>query len=367
MTDIYQLALARTAGIGSKTAQAIIEHSGSARELFEMNEQDLRVIFKSREKTIQDILSKRMFADCERELEFMQRYNIRSFFFTDEDYPLRLKNIPDKPICLFAQGDADLNYPRIVAVVGSRKCSDYGKEMTEQTVDELQKLGAAVISGLAYGIDSVAHRCCLNKNIPTFAVMGTGLDQIYPKDHFELAKQILDHGGCLITEYFTKTQPFAGNFPARNRIIAGLSDAVIAVEASKTGGALLTAKLANDYNREVMAVPGRMTDRNSEGCNFLIESNRATILSNPSVIEKVMSWNQHAATHSLFKEPEDKSASLIGAEKKIYCTLKEKGELDIDTLMTLTGININELSATLLNMELCDLVMAKPGKVYKIL
>lgn len=366
MTDIFQLALSKTYGIGSAIAQEIIKNIGSARALFEMNEADLRFIFKNREKTIQDILSRRMFNDCEKELEFMQKYNIRSYFFTDEDYPSRLKNIPDKPVCLFVQGNGSLEYPRIVAVVGSRKCSDYGLQITQRITEELQKLGAIVISGLAYGIDSAAHRNCLNRNIPTFAVMGTGLDRIYPKEHFSLSQAMLTNGG-LVTEYFTGTKPNPYNFPARNRIIAGLSDAVIVVEASKTGGALLTARLANDYNREVFAVPGRIDDKNSEGCNFLIESHRANILSDMTIIEKVMSWNQHATTQSVFKQEEDKGTALIGLEKKIYYKLKEKGELDIDTLLVEMNVSANDLSSALLNMELSDVVISKPGKVYKAL
>ena len=367
MVDIFQLALTKTAGIGTKTAQAIIEHLGSARALFEMTENDLRQIFKNREATIQSILSKSMFAICERELEFMQKYNIQSYFFTDEDYPSRLKQIPDKPICLFTQGTGNVEYPRIAAVVGSRKCSDYGRYIVEQVTDELQQLGAIVISGLAYGIDSIAHTSCLNKNIPTFAVMGTGFDRIYPREHFSLAQKIQEQNGGLITEYFTKTQPLPTNFPARNRIIAGLSDIVIVVEASKKGGALLTAKLANDYDREVVAVPGRIDDINSEGCNFLIESNRSHILSNMSIIEKVMSWDKNDTSHSIYEKSKDKGSDLSGLEKRIYYKLKEKGELDIDTLLIEMGVSTNELSSALLNMELCDVIMSKPGRIYKAL
>ncbi|MBR1626107.1 MAG: DNA-processing protein DprA [Bacteroidales bacterium] len=366
MVDIFQLALTKVSGIGSRTAQELIKHIGSARELFEMNEKDLRLIFKNKEKTIQDIISKQMFDLCEKEMEFMQKYNIRSYFFTDKDYPSRLQQIPDKPLCLFVQGNGSLEYPRVVSVVGSRNYSDYGRLMTEQIIEELQSLGVIVISGLAYGIDSIAHVCCLNRNIATFAVMGTGMDSIYPKEHFALSQQMLSQGG-LVTEYFTKTRPNPYNFPARNRIIAGLSDAVIVIEASKTGGALLTAKLANDYDREVFAVPGRMNDKNSEGCNFLIESDRANILSDVSIIGKIMSWNKHSNTTSLFRPETDKGKSLTGLEKKIYYYLKENGEKDIDTLLIDMQTNANDLSSALLNMELCDVIISKPGRIYKAL
>ncbi len=369
MVDIYQLSLSKTYGIGPRTAKVLMEHLDSAKDLFEMSEKDLRAIFKTREQTIQDILSRKMFNTCEKELEFLNKYNINSFFFTDEDYPIRLKQIPDCPICLFVQGDKQtLEYPRIVAVVGSRKCSDYGKEVVSGVVEELKELGAVVISGLAYGIDAMAHSYCLNLNIPTFAVMGTGLDYIYPRENFEIAKRLIESNGGLITEYFTNTPPIAPNFPARNRIIAGLSDMVIVVEASKTGGALLTARLANDYNREVLAVPGRINDKNSEGCNFLISSQRATIYSAKESIEKIMSWNKHKTTHSLFEQDDtDKGTNLLGIDKKIYYTLKQEGEMDVDTLLIKTGLTSNELSSSLLNLELCDVVLSKPGKIYKAL
>lgn len=369
MVDIYQLALSKTYGIGPQSAKTLMENLGSAKALFELKENDLRDIFKTREQTIQEILSRKMFDMCEKELEFLDKYHINSFFFTDEKYPMRLKQIPDMPICLFIQGDYEiLEYPRIVAVVGSRKCTDYGKGVVGEVIEELKDLGAVVISGLAYGIDATAHSCCLNLNVPTFAVMGTGLDNIYPPENLEIAKRMIDSTGGLITEYFTHTRPVPHNFPARNRIIAGLSDAVVVVEATKTGGALLTAHLANDYNREVLAVPGRVNDKNSEGCNFLISSQRATIYSNKESIERVMSWNKHQTIHSLFSQEEtDKGENLTGLDKKIYYTLKQEGEMDVDTLLVKMGVSSNELSASLLNLELCDIILSKPGKIYKAL
>ncbi len=369
MVDLYQLAVARIKGLGNRAVQTIISNLGSPKALFELGEKDLRFILGTKEQAIQDILSKSMFDKCEKELEFMQKYNINSYFYTDENYPNRLKQINDKPICLFVQGDVNFEYTRMAAVVGSRKYSDYGKDVTEQVVEQLHKLGVYVVSGLAYGIDSIAHTYSLNKSLPTIAVMATGLDTIYPREHKELAERILQSQGCaIVTEYFTGTSPLRFNFPARNRIIAGLVDLVIVVEASKTGGALLTAKLANDYNREVIAVPGRIDDKNSEGCNFLINSNRAHIMSNLSVIGNVMAWNEHNTTPSLFKETkEDRGINLRGLEKKIYYTLKDKGEMDIDTLLIELAVPFNDLSSSLLNMELCDLVLAKPGRVYKVI
>ena len=199
MADIYQLALSKIYGIGPKSAVAIIKSMGSAQALFEESEKNLRLIFKTREKTVSDILSRRMFDVCEKEMEFMQKYGIKSYFFTDKDYPYRLKDIPDRPICLFVQGNGDIDSLRTVAVVGSRKCSGYGRDITERVIEEIRQLGGTVISGLAYGVDSIAHTACLSENVPTFGVLGHGLDRIYPKEHYELAYYRIFH------KYNTKT------------------------------------------------------------------------------------------------------------------------------------------------------------------
>lgn len=376
MVNIYELALARTTGIGPRIAIELLKHIGSAEELFKLNRNDLQTIFKTKHKTIDSILNKTMFPICEQELNFITKYNIHSYFLTDNSYPQRLKDIPDTPICLFVDGKGDLNKKHIVSIVGSRQATDYGRMMTDAIVRELKSFGdIAIISGLAYGIDSMAHRQSLSNNIPTFGVLGHGLDMIYPKDHYTLSQQMKENGG-LITEYFSHTPITPYNFPQRNRIIAGLSDLVIVVEAAKTGGALITARLANDYNRDVLAVPGRCNDKYSEGCHFLIESNRANILSSPKSIAKLMMWDDvpqqiSNTIETLRKDSpvtiDAKADNLKGRQKKIYSTLKEKGELDIDTLAIETNISVFELSALLLELELEDYVRSKPGKVYKAL
>lgn len=369
MVDIYQLALTKINGVGVAIARKIIETFSSAEAFFKESPSNLKIIFGSRDRIIRQIVNKEMFGRCEQELEFIQKYNIHSYFFTDEDYPMRLKQIPDAPICLFMQGSGNIDAQRVVAVVGTRKATDYGRFITENIISHLQDLGATVVSGLAYGIDSYAHTSCLNRNMPTFGIMGTGLDDVYPKEHFDLAQRMKEQGG-LITEYFTKTPPSAYNFPARNRIIAGLCDLVIVVEAAKKGGALLTARLANDYNREVIAVPGRYADEYSLGCNFLIENNRAHILSDFNSIDKLMNWNPIGNNQSkplLNNTANDKGSRLQGNEKLVYHTIKQEPQMDMDTLLIKTKLNYSELSAILLNLELLNCIIAKPGKVYKAL
>lgn len=371
MVSIYELAFTQIYGVGYKTAQEIIKHI-TPEELFSLSKSQLQALFGNKERTINDILSKSMFSRCEQELDFINKFNIHAHFITNDSYPFRLKQIPDAPLCLFVDGNiSNLNNQRIVSIVGSRSNTDYGRYVTEYIVSELKKLNVCIISGLARGIDAISHKASLSHNIPTFGVLGHGLDMIYPRENFDLAMKMKLQGG-LISEYFTKTKPIPYNFPARNRIIAGLSDVVIVVEAAKKGGALITARLANDYNREVIAVPGRLGDIYSEGCNFLIENNRASIFSSLKTFEKVMNWEQVIDTNNNFPQTNEvinvnKGVNLDGKKKIIYDTLKTKGELDIDNLSIETGMDVSVLSVNLLELELEDYVMAKPGRVYKVL
>lgn len=367
MVSIYELALTKVYGIGVRIANEILKNI-SAEDLFSLSKTELQHLFGAKERTINEILSKQMFKRCEQELEFIQRYNIRSYFLTHPDYPYRLKQIPDAPVCLFVDGNGDISPERSVAIVGTRNNTDYGTRMTQQIVEELRKLKVSVFSGLARGIDSISHIASLNCGIPTFGVLAHGLDYIHPRENFDLAQKMKENG-ALITEYFTKTENFAYNFPHRNRIIAGLSDLVIVVEATKKSGTLITAQCANDYNRDVLAVPNSVENASSEGCNFLIESKRADIYASPKSIAKLMDWDELVESISLFtQEPNpDKSQNLHGNKKKIYQTLKLKGEMDIDTLCVEMQMGANELSATLLELELEDYVIAKPGRIYKAL
>ncbi|MBR1769003.1 MAG: DNA-processing protein DprA [Bacteroidales bacterium] len=370
MINIYELAFSKIYGIGPKTALNVLNYVGSPENLFSLDRKELQHIFKTRERTINDIINKTMFARCEKELQFIEKFNLRAYFVTNNAYPRRLKNIPDAPLCLFIDGRGDLESKRIVSIVGSRRATDYGIWATERIVETLKQYDVVTVSGLAYGIDSASHRASLKYDIPTFAVLGHGLDMVYPREHYSLAQQLKERGG-LVSEFFTQTAVSPHTFPMRNRIIAGLSDLVIVVESAKKGGSLITARLANDYNRDVMAVPGRITDKFSEGCNFLIESSRAHILSSPSSISRLMGWQKEEK--DVFKplnenpvpEVNSRESTLGKKQSLIYSVLSKRGETDIDTLSVETGISISELSAFLLELELEDFVVAKPGKVYK--
>ncbi|MDR0789696.1 MAG: DNA-processing protein DprA [Bacteroidales bacterium] len=365
MVSIYELALAKVYGVGFHTAKAIMESLGSPEELFSQNKKSLELIFKSKTRTINDILNKTMFAQCERELEFMHKYGINSYFFLNDDYPYRLKQISDPPVCLFYCGNVDLNAEKTIAIVGSRNISDYGKRATNAIVGELRKYNATIVSGLAYGVDAAAHTSALNNGLATFGVLGHGLDMIYPRDNFDLAQQMRNNGG-LVSEHFSGTKINPSLFPSRNRIIAGLSDMVIVIEAAYKSGALITARLANDYNREVMAVPGRMNDELSEGCNALIRKNMAHILSHTSDIARLTGWDDKLQSQqTLFDKPKP-IPKLPKAEAKVYQIISENENINIDDLTIQSAMSSTQLASCLLTLEMDDLIETLPGKCYKI-
>ncbi|MDR1847357.1 MAG: DNA-processing protein DprA [Bacteroidales bacterium] len=364
MVTIYELALAKTYGIGIHTAKGLMKRFGSAKALFEQNRANLELVLGKQPRTINEIINRSMFPQCEKELEFMQRYGINSFFFLDENYPQRLSNISDPPIVFFSCGNINFNISRNVGIVGSRKITEYGKRVTNDIVESLKKYDVTIISGLAYGADAAAHQAALNNGLQTFGVLAHGLDMIYPRENFELAQKMKANGG-LITEQFTKTKISPALFPLRNRIIAGLSDLIIVVEAAYKSGALITARLANDYNREVFAVPGRLNDENSAGCNALIYKNLAHILSRFSEISYLMNWNEETENQpSLF----DKSVSkpdLPALDAKIYKIIEENEGINIDDLSVKSSMTSTQLASALLNLEMDNFIISLPGKCYK--
>lgn len=363
MATIYDIAFANIHGIGPSTAKEIMKIYSSTEELFSESRSNLEKIFKSRTKTINDIRNRTMFEKCEKEMEFMEKYNIKCFFLNDKDYPQRLLNIPDSPICLYFQGNEDLNKERMVGIVGTRNSTDYGKELTEKIVSELKEYNISIVSGLAYGIDAISHRKSLAEDIPTFAVLGHGLDMIYPKENYDLAIEMTKHGG-LITEFMTKTKPERYNFPRRNRIIAGLCDCVIVIEAAKKSGSLVTADLANQYNKDVFALPGRVGDQFSEGCNYLISSQRANILHATNDIIEIMNWDYDIKNQPK-KEPK-RPTNLTKDEEIIYNIIAGNEEIHIDDISIECTLNPSVLASCLLNLELEGVIRCLPKKAYKI-
>lgn len=303
------------------------------------------------------------FKPAEDEIKFIEKYKIKPLFLTDKEYPQRLLNCYDSPTLVFYKGAADLNCSRVVAIVGTRSHTDYGKSFTEKLIRDLSDQGILIISGLAYGIDAIAHKAALKNNLPTLGVVGHGLDKMYPYDHASLAKDMVKHNGGILTEFFSGTKPDKHNFPLRNRIVAGLSDATVVVETHIKGGSMITAKLADAYNRDVFAVPGRTTDKYSSGCNHLIKYNKAILLTDADEMLDILGWKEKKKEARKQKEL---FIELSSEEKQVIQLLQEKESIHIDEINLKSGLSSSAAAAAILNLELQGVVTSMPGKMYKL-
>jgi len=363
MQSLYEIALILTPGIGGVTARSLIAYFGSAEAVFNAKQAQLMMVPGIGIKTAESILRKESFDRAEKELLFAERYKIQILSFNSPGYPHRLKLCYDAPLVLYYKGNADLNASKVISIVGTRKATAYGKELTQKLVEELKAHNVIVVSGLAHGIDGIAHKACVKEGVPTVGVVGHGLDRIYPAQHRALAEKMLADGGIL-TEFVSGTNPDRENFPKRNRIVAGMADATIIVEASITGGALITAELANSYNRDVFAFPGNINEEYSTGCNHLIKTNRANLITGIKDIEYLLGWTVNQAQ----ERPTQLSLGLTlePEEKIIVDVLNEKKQLGIDQLSIETQMLQSKLVITLLGLEMQGIVTGLPGKMYKL-
>lgn len=364
MTDqlLYQIGLTLIPGIGDIVGKRFVSYCGGPEAVFKETRRSLEKITGIREVTVDAIChSKDILKRAQEEIDFIDKNAIRPLFYTDADYPRRLLQCDDSPMMLYFKGNANLNTHRVVAIVGTRNISDYGKECCTQLVNELVEDQVMVVSGLAYGVDTVAHRSSLKAGIPTVGVLGNGLQQIYPAANRKLSEEMLAQGGIL-TEFLSGTQPDRENFPKRNRIIAGMSDAVVVVESALKGGSLITADLANSYNRDVFAYPGRVRDLYSQGCNYLIRSNRAHLMEGAASLRYIMRWEQQSTQVEkqtvLFREYTEE-------EKKIMDCFGDRQVVGLDDLIVATALPTTTLAGLLLNLEFDGILMAMPGKRYK--
>ena len=359
---LYQIGLTFIPGIGDVNGKKLVLQFGSAQGVFKASARELLAIPGIGPSVVQNIRNQKVLARAEKEIKFLEKHAIQPLFFRDEGYPQRLLNCYDHPLMLYYKGKADLNHKRMIAFVGTRRATDYGRAQCRELIEGLREKEVLVVSGLAYGIDGCAHKTALEMEMATLGVLGHGLDRIYPAPHRKLAGDMLQKGGGLLTEFLSKTNPDRENFPKRNRIVAGMVDAVVVVESDKKGGALITAELANSYNRDVFAVPGRLTDRFSSGCNFLIKTNKAALVQSADDIGYIMGWEGR-------KIPDSRQTSLFvelsDTEKTLYKLLTEAGSLSIDKLTIRSGLAPSTVSAALLNLEFNGLVRSLPGKQYK--
>jgi DNA processing protein len=366
---IFQLALTFVPGIGNVHNKQLISYIGSAKAVFHAKPAKLRNVPGVGIRT-SSIFSQTntsdLIARAEKEFLRAEKEKIAILHFTDKEYPDRLKRILDAPSVLYYKGTAKLNPGKAVSIVGTRQASDYGKEAVDMIIEGLVGHNAQIISGLAYGIDVYAHKSSLHHNLETIGVMASGINIIYPSTHRNIAAQMTTKGG-LITECHFDEKPESHNFPARNRIIAGMSDAVIIVEAAVKGGALITAELANGYNKDVFAVPGDLNRNYSQGCNNLIKSHKAHILTSIKDLEYILNWKagMEVDNHKVQVFPPEEFSE---PELKVIETLSCSGrEALIDDLSWKSQIPVNQLAGLLLSLEFKGVIKALPGKKFKLM
>jgi DNA processing protein len=348
----------------SRICKIIISYFGDAEAVFKAPAGKILKVPGIGEKRVSTLNFDEALQKAEDELKFIAKHAIDVIFFTDARYPKRLKNCVDAPVLLYSKGNADLNNKRVVSIVGTRNATEYGKDLCRQLIEDLKQYDVLVLSGLALGIDVAAHKECLKHNIPTIGVVGHGLDRLYPAANRATAEKMQQNGG-LLSEYPSGTIPDRENFPQRNRIVAGMADATVVIEAGIKGGALITAEIANSYNRDVFAFPGRVDDVYSEGCNFLIRHNKAALLTCAADLAYSMGWERSEESKPVeqFMLPFDLSAD----EQIIFNVIQQhKTPVAIDDLSLKINMPMSQIAMGLLNMEMQGYIRSLPGKTYKV-
>lgn len=358
---MFRIALTEVPLVGHKTAKHLLDHFGSAEKIFEAPLSELNQVPKIRKTVPSEIINFQGFPRVKTELEFIKKEGIQALFYQDPAYPQRLTNFDDCPIILYYKGNADLNAQKIVSVVGTRMATERGRNHCEKLIEELKDQGVLVVSGLAYGIDIIAHKACLKNQVATVGVLGQGLDKTYPLEHKKTAQEMVSNGG-LLTEFITQTKPDRENFPMRNRIIAGMCDALVVVESAEKGGSIITAELANQYHKDVFAFPGRVSDKFSVGCNRLIKIHKASLIENAKDIFYLLRWEtkkRPGLQRNLFIE-------LSEEEEMVNKILEEFGPTGMDALSYKTQLTTSKLSGVLLEMELKGIIKCLPGNRFTL-
>jgi DNA processing protein len=361
---LYHIAITSIPNIGDVTAKKLIAYCGSSEQVFSEKKSLLEKIPGIGGVNAQKIITHKSEAlrTAEEEISFIKKNNIVPLFYMNENYPKRLLQCEDGPILIYTKGNIELNNPKVVSVVGTRKASDYGKDFCNKIIEELVPHQPLIVSGLAYGIDVCSHKAAIKNSLSTVGVLAHGLDRMYPQQHSGVAKQMLEKGG-LLTDYKSGTNPDRENFPKRNRIVAGLSDLTIVIESSKKGGSLITAYLANDYNRDVFALPGRLNDSQSEGCNTIIKNHKAALIQSVKDIEYIMGWE---AEKNVQKKQTELFVELTPEQKIIADIISKQDKIGIDDLSLQSKIPMSKTTAMLLEMEFNGVVKTLPGKMYKL-
>ena len=362
---LYKIAITLIPEIGDIVGKKLVSYCGSVEAVFREKKNFLMKIPGVGTHLANCIVNQNVLKRAEKEIKFIEKFKITPLFYLDKNYPQRLKHCADNPIMLYYKGNADLNSQKIISIVGTRNATEYGKELCNTFIRDVSEMDILIVSGLAYGIDANAHKAALDNNLKTVGILAHGLDRIYPHLNKPLAGKMLNNGG-LLTEFISNTNPDRENFPKRNRIVAGISDAVIVIESALKGGALITADIANSYNRDVFAFPGKIGDKYSEGTNNFIKTNRAALIQSAKDLKYIMRWEENDNKSNIPKQHK-LFVDLSPEEKTLVEILKIEGETGFDKLYLKSKLNMSKVAASLLNLEFEGVVKVLPGKVYKLL
>lgn len=364
MTDselFYLLALQKVEGVGDIVAKKLLSHCGSVENIFKAKTAQLKSIDGIGAVLLSKLKNKSIFEKAEAEIKFIKSNSINVSFFQDHNYPDRLKHCIDAPILLFTSGNIDLSDRKIISLVGTRQVTSYGVEFCKKLISDLAPLNPVIVSGFAYGVDIVAHQAAMDFDLQTIGVVAHGLNQVYPKVHKKYVAKMEKSGGFM-TEFWSTSNPEKENFVRRNRIVAGISEATIVIESAEKGGSLITANFANDYNRDVFAVPGRSTDKFSQGCNNLIKTQKANLLTSAADLIYMLNWELKKESNSIQKQL---FVLLDAQEQLIYDFLQSSGMEVMDIIALECSLPIYKLSGILLNMELKGVIRPLPGKLFE--
>lgn len=357
----YLLALLKVDGVGDIMAKKLLTHCGNAESIFSAKTNQIAAIDGVGAFLMKNLKDKTIFEKANKELEFIKSNDIQVSFFQDEHYPDRLKHCFDSPVLLFKSGNIDLKNRKIISIVGTRQITSYGTEFCRSLIEDLSPLNPVIVSGFAYGVDIVAHQFAMEHNLQTIGVLAHGLNQIYPKTHKKYVARMMENGG-FITEFWSSSNPDKEKFVRRNRIVAGMTEATIVIESADKGGSLITANFANDYNRDVFAVPGRVTDTYSKGCNNLIKMQKANVLTNAADLVYMLNWDIENKSKTIQKQL---FVELEEDEQLIYEYLLKNGKELLDTIALQCNFPIYKISGILINMELKGVIRPLPGKLFE--
>lgn len=360
---LYQIALTLLPGVGDTTAKKLVSYCQGVEAIFHQKKSHLMAIPDIGPKIAETIVNQTVLARAEEELKFIESNGISPLFYTDANYPKRLRECEDGPILLYTQGNINFNNQKVISIVGTRKITHYGRKITEQMIEGLAPLNCLVVSGLAFGVDITAHKACLQHNLPTVGIVAHGLDMMYPAQHRKYVDKMMENGGWA-TDFMSGSFPDKMFFPKRNRVIAGLADATLVIEAAEKSGTLITAELALGYQRDVLAVPGNVDQELSTGCNRLIRDNKAALVTGPQDVIDIMGWQTESKSPKILQPR--LFVDLSAEEESLVNLLQKEGPMPIDSIGLKAGLTASKCSSMLFTLEFKGVIRALPGKIYQL-